>query len=523
MKVTKLAVASLVLAMGASLFANGSKETKASGPVTIDLWYGAAVTEAGPPPADWEVLSILKEKFNINLQLTALPSSANDQDQKINAAAAANALPDLFMVERPTWLRLVEQGLLADVDDMYAQMPNRTTHYNADSKLFTTIDGKSYGLASPSSMVRNEGVLIRKDWLDKLGLKVPTTLDEFMNVMKAFTFNDPDGNGKNDTWGYGAFIEIYSDAEVLGRRMEPWMGAFGCAGTWNMTKERPGLKVLQPEYFDAISWVKKMCDEKVIDPNWLTYKKDDFRAAWKQGRFGIMREQNAALGAKNNYAPFDKNFPKGEWMVIDAPKGPKGQQAAGNYSTNFRIYAVSEKAASEGKKEAIAKMLNWMSDEGPDGGYYLLGWGKEGVNFVRDAAGIPTSKGVPDPAKAWDKAENVNITQLRNMVFYNGKVEVQARYPAYETEVSKKIMNPGAILVDMQSRPWENAVNNTLLPPPDADVKRFLEQGALEFITGKRELTKANWDAWVEEFKKVGGEEWNKKAVDYAKSNNLLH
>ena len=84
-------------------------------------------------------------------------------------------------------------------------------------------------------------------------------------------------------------------------------------------------------------------------------------------------------------------------------------------------------------------------------------------------------------------------------------------------------MNPGAILVDMQSRPWENAVNNTLLPPPDADVKRFLEQGALEFITGKRELTKANWDAWVEEFKKVGGEEWNKKAVDYAKSNNLLH
>ena len=69
MKVTKLAVASLVLAMGASLFANGSKETKASGPVTIDLWYGAAVTEAGPPPADWEVLSILKEKFNINLQL----------------------------------------------------------------------------------------------------------------------------------------------------------------------------------------------------------------------------------------------------------------------------------------------------------------------------------------------------------------------------------------------------------------------------------------------------------------------
>lgn len=521
MKVTKMAAAALVLAMGASLFAGGSKE-KSSGPVSIDLWYGAAVTEAGPPPADWEVLTTLKEKFGIDLLLTALPSSGSDQDQKINAAAAANALPDLFLVERPTWLRLVDQGLVAEVDDMYAKMPNRKAHYNEDSKIFTTVDGKSYGLADPASLVRNEGVLIRKDWLDKLGLKVPVTLDDYMNVMKAFTFNDPDGNGKNDTWGYGAFIEIYSDAEGLGRRMEPIMGAFGMCGTWGMTKAKPGLKVLQPEYFDALTFVKKMCDEKVIDPNWLTYKKDDFRAAWKQGRFGIMREQNAAFAAKNNYAPFDKNFPNGEWIVIDPPKGPKGLQAAGNYSASFRILAVSQKAADAGKKDAIAKLLNWMSDEGPDGGYYTLGWGKEGVNFVKKD-GVPTSAGVPDPAKAWDKAENVNLTQLRNMVFYNSGVEIQARYPAYITDVSKKEMSAGKVLLDMQSRPWENALNNTLLPPPNADVKRFLEQGVLEFLTGKRNLTKDNWNAWVAEFKKVGGEAWNNAGVEYAKKNNLLH
>ena len=75
----------------------------------------------------------------------------------------------------------------------------------------------------------------------------------------------------------------------------------------------------------------------------------------------------------------------------------------------------------------------------------------------------------------------------------------------------------------MQKRPWENAINNTLLPPPNADVKRFLEQGVLEFLTGKRNLTKDNWNAWVAEFKKVGGEAWNNAGVDYAKKNNLLH
>lgn len=58
--------------------------------------------------------------------------------------------------------------------------------------------------------------------------------------MKAFTLNDPDGNGKNDTWGYGAFIEINNFEEGLGRRLDPFFGAFGVAGTWNMTKAGAG-------------------------------------------------------------------------------------------------------------------------------------------------------------------------------------------------------------------------------------------------------------------------------------------
>ena len=104
-------------------------------------------------------------------------------------------------------------------------------------------NGKSYGLASTGSIAKNEGLLIRKDWLDKLGLKVPTTTDELMAVMKAFTFNDPDGNGKADTYGYGAFIEITNYEADLGRRFEPILGAFGVDGTWNMTKAAAGLNV----------------------------------------------------------------------------------------------------------------------------------------------------------------------------------------------------------------------------------------------------------------------------------------
>ena len=253
MKQTILKVVAVLLALAVVFpaFAGGAKEpVKQSGPVSIDLWYGAAVTEAGAPPADWFVIQEVKEKLNIDLKVTALPSATNDQDVKINAAGAGNALPDIFMVNRPVLLKLIDQGLVAEVDSMYAMMPERTkTHYDAASIQHTTVDGHSYGLADPGAFVGNEGVLIRKDWLDKLGLAVPKTTDDFMKVMKAFTYNDPDGNGKNDTYGFGAFLEINTLEGGLGRRLEPIMGAFGVAGTWSMNKKNSWFEYFAPRIF----------------------------------------------------------------------------------------------------------------------------------------------------------------------------------------------------------------------------------------------------------------------------------
>jgi putative aldouronate transport system substrate-binding protein len=334
------------------------EKNDSSGVVTIDLWYGAAVTEAGPPPRDWVALKKIREELGINLVLSAMPSSEADQDVKVNASAAGNTLPDIFMVRRDPFMNIVRVGVVSPVDDLYPLMPTRTAvHYDADSRAYTTVNGKSYGLASPGTIAKNEGVLIRKDWLDKLGLNVPVTLNDYLEVMKAFTFQDPDGNGRDDTYGYGAFIEINNFEEGLGRRFDPFFGAFGVAGTWSLSKDDPGLNVRKPAYFDALVFIKKMIDERVIDPNWTSYGKDDFRASWKQGRFGIMREQNAAFAAENNYAPFDKNFPHGEWIVIDPPAGPDGKKSVGVYTQAYRIYAISTKAVRAGKGPAIARLL----------------------------------------------------------------------------------------------------------------------------------------------------------------------
>ncbi|MBQ0052677.1 MAG: extracellular solute-binding protein [Treponema sp.] len=511
-----LAVSALALAVAAPAFSAGKL-------VDIDLWYGAAVSEAGPIPNDWTGYKIIQDKLGINLKLTALPSSEGDQDTKINAAAAANTLPDLFMASDAVWQRLAGQKLLAEVSPMFKKMPNRTKiMYDKDARSNASLDGKKiWGLSQPGSIVRNEGVLIRKDWLDKLGLKVPVTLDDYFNVMKAFTEKDPDGNGKADTYGYGAFVEASDTNEGLGKRLDPIMGAFGCAGTWDLTsKKTVGLNINKPEFYDALVFVKKMVDEKVIDPNWLAYKKDDFRAAWKQGRFGIMREQNAAYASESNYAPFDNNFPEGEWIVCQPPVGPKGKSSAGTYAQSYRTYCVSAKAAKAGKMDKIAELLEWMSSEE---GYYLCGYGIKGVNFNLDAKGVPTAEGLADPDKYYNKSEMVPYTQLRNMVYYNSDVELAGRYPTYTTAKSGKQMSALVALRQMQATNWTACLGQNKMPKLDADLQRFYRQGVTEFVNGVRKLDKASWNAWLKEFNdKMGGKAFEAAGKKVALDNKFV-
>lgn len=510
----------------ASLVLTGAKKTssaelKNGKPVEISMWYGGSVSEAGEPPKDWIAYDIIRNKLNIDLKLTMLPSSEKDRDLKLNAAAAAKSLPDLFTVNREPFLKMVKNGMVASVDDMYEKMPNRTKlMYDKTAIEFTTVNGKSYGLASPGSIARNEGLIIRKDWLDNLKLPVPKTTEDFFKVMHAFTYDDPDRNGKDDTYGFGAFIEQYTHQDGLGRRFEPLMGAFGTEGTWSMKKETAGLTVLMPEYYDALVYIRSLVDDKSIDPNWLAYRKDDFRAAWKQGKFGCMREQNAAYASESNYAPFDKNFPKGEWIVINPPIGPTGKCSTGCFIQGYRITAISKAAEKAGKKDAIARLLEWMSS---DEGYYLLGWGQEGINYVKDKNGVPVVDGIPDPKKGFTKPAMQVFTQLRAYIFYNGPIELYSRYPTYVTEYSHKTMSALDVLNQMDALPYTPAVGSDAMPVPNSDLERFYQQGIIEFVNGKRDLTKQNWNEWIIQFKKVGGEQWNKEGVQYAKKNNLLY
>lgn len=519
----KTIIVLLVALLTASFaFAQSGAETAAAndGPVTISMLYSATQTEAGALPADWAGYAVLENELGIKLELQMLPSNPNDQDLMVRAMAAADELPDFFTCSREVWADLAKNGQVLDVTDYYKDMPNRcAVMFDDAAKNFVTYEGRIYGFATPSAIAGNEGLLVRKDWLDNLGLAVPTTLDELYDVMYAFTYNDPDGNGKNDTYGYGAFVEETLSYEIYpGRRFEPLMGAFGVEGTWNMNASEFGLRIHDEHYYDWMVFFKKCIDNGVIDPNWMSYKKDDFRAAWKQGKFGIFREQNSAYAGENNYAPFDANFPNGSFVVVDAPIGPYGQ-SVGPLCQGMRVYAIN--ADVDAKKAAkIVEMFDWMSY---GEGYLLCGYGEEGKNYILDAQGLPQSDAsLGDLGYAQSKGQA--YIQLRNCAFnYSNAQEIALRYPGYTTKVSQKYMSAGDVLLEMQKKTWTATPGQNSMPKPDStDVSTFYQQGIAEFLNGTRALTEANWKAFVAQFDAIGGLVWEAQGLEYAQANGIL-
>jgi len=492
-------------------------------PVDIVLWAQATVTEASAPPDDWVAYQIIRDELNINLTYAIIPTGA-DGEAKLNASAAANDLPDLFQIvsasndSRGALLRIVDLGLVAPVEELMPLMPERTNlHYNDPLAIdLVTFNGHQYGFPEPPPIPKREGLVIRKDWLDKLGLAVPTTPEELLAVAVAFTEQDPDGNGQNDTYGLGGFL----NQQGLGTRFDFIMGAYGVPGVWNFADPANfGLNVRSEQFPEALAFFKSLVDAKVIDPDWPTLTRDDFRARWKQGSYGIMWEDFAALTNKSNYEPFDTNFPDGEWIPVASPKGPNGDAYYGVYTGRGQIFAVSQTAADAGKGEAIAKLLEWMATDG----YYLLGFGEEGKNFIIDANGNISTEGL-DPLEAYTAPERQPFTQMRNqLIFYNSEQEIAARYPDYKT-LNGRDMLPMTFLSFFQNEPWVDGRGiQVILPPANAaDFDRFYTEGLIKFVLGQEELNDDTWAAYLAGLDALGAADYEAAAKQALTDAGLL-
>lgn len=176
-------------------------------PITFEIMTQLSASMADP--AKMSMFSYLKEKTNINIK--AIPISDADRRERKTLALQSGDLPAAFAF---TWNsfgdfeidKYSREGAFVDVKDLlpkYAPNINKEFKENPiQNALNVTGDGKVVTLPNKTTKGETTGadhfLNINKTWLDNLGLEIPTTTNEFLDVLRAFRDYDPNGNNQAD-------------------------------------------------------------------------------------------------------------------------------------------------------------------------------------------------------------------------------------------------------------------------------------------------------------------------------------
>jgi putative aldouronate transport system substrate-binding protein len=124
---------------------------------------------------------------------------------KLNTSIASGDVPDIFEVNAQQLDMVVRSGVARDITDLFSTYASDATkkYYAEDPAQIDTarFDGKLYAVVDVESSSDTYCLFVRKDWLDKLGLPEPKTIQDVLTIAQAFVTRDPDGNGQNDTAG----------------------------------------------------------------------------------------------------------------------------------------------------------------------------------------------------------------------------------------------------------------------------------------------------------------------------------
>jgi putative aldouronate transport system substrate-binding protein len=143
-------------------------------------------------------------------------------DEKVNLAISTDDMPDIAGIYTTLFFRAVDNERVSDLTEAYEKYASPALRsymeMNDGAALKTvTYDGKIMGLAAPPSNDDRTFLWIRQDWLDKLQLKAPTTLDELYKLAEDFTTMDPNGNGKADEIGLVLTKNFWGGATDISR------------------------------------------------------------------------------------------------------------------------------------------------------------------------------------------------------------------------------------------------------------------------------------------------------------------
>ena len=350
--------------------ANSESETvKNEERITINI---AAQYWSGPKWAeDHPTIQYLNDKFNVDIKLQLI--NGPEYNEKLKVMAASGTLPDFYRVDAPTYLAWQSEGAFVELTNLLPKYPNLNAAFPpSEAMSVLNPEGKIYGLPEISWIVRDT-VQVRKDWLDNLGLELPSaeefTVEKFYEIAKAFATQDPDQNGINgDTIGFAGNNSALRNA-------------FGIANEWI---EKDGKLIphqMQVEEYKAyLAFMKKAYDEGVLDQDFVLRKSTEIEELIKANKIGLFTYHN-------NYIELEKEikkmFPDTNPVIVPMapPIGPEGHRGNTNMAIGMNKQVINAQADEE-KVDRILQILDWwVTDEGTK----IMKNGIEGIHYIKNA------------------------------------------------------------------------------------------------------------------------------------------
>jgi putative aldouronate transport system substrate-binding protein len=444
----------------------------------------------------------VEELTNTKLDIKVLPHV--DFAKKLTLLFAGGELPDLLRntgINSPEVAPAVEAGALQPLNELIDKYgPNIKKHIPDEFWKSSKIskDGKIYAIPQINPEPNPAVMYIRKDWLDKLGLEVPKTVDEYVNVLKAFRDKDPNGNGKND--------EIPISWRPNFAYGFTFFGAFDVNPiNWSYENGELIPDFIKPEMKEALALHKELYQEKLIDQEIFVQDSTDWESKIK-GKANVGMWMHSPKFADKWMLDVKQTDPNAEVINIPAPIGQDGK---GGYSITSPLYyhVWSIPASNENPEEVIKFLDSFYSKDLRN----LVSYGLEGVDHKVENGEIAYQ--YPETEEELTREEFhlywLNFAGpfvFENKAYMKGKPNGEIILNAMKIAESEGRENDGANMPQMP----------TLMARPELDSTKLWNDFAAKVITGNESVD--NFDQFVEDWKSRGGEKLIKETTEWYKS-----
>lgn len=428
------------------------------------------------------------------------------RNERINLLIAGDDLPDVFMrcnIENNAQANYGTQGVLIDLKPMleeYAPNFYALMQKYPDIERSITIDGCIYGLPQiiENLGARTRSFWISEKWLEKTNLSMPTTIDEFYDMLIAFRDCDFNGNGIADE------TPISLNGSRLGTLFDSFSGIFGMltlgSKSGDVDLDADGNLRFYPtsdRYHEMLVFLNKLWSEGLIDKDCLTQSTGELSIKVDDGLIGI----SAMLNLPNYMGSNPGDF--APMPAIENQWGERMWNNCNNIVNNYGTFCITNKC----KNPEVA--LRWADFFYSHEGVEFIYYGIEGETFVYD------ENGNRQFTKEFDPNDPINPVKFGVWTPKAGSEMPLIQYEDLVYDVTNvttaRMLEAGELHADsvpeVMWNPVFNATEQIELTTLSTDIDTYIKECRIKFMIGEMDI-ETQWEEYVTRLEALGADRY---------------